>query len=424
MVFVLFPDLPHPILVLLGEQGTGKSTAARIISSWIDPSPAQLRSSPRDIEQFAVSLSASHVAAFDNMSEIRGWLSDAMCRAVTGDAMVRRRLYSNDELSVLAYRRVIMLNGIVLGALRGDLAERVLRCDLGTITDGGRRQDSDVLDAWHKVHPRALGALLDVAAEVLSVLPHVHLGRLPRMADFARVLKAVDQVRGTRALDTYLGMAGNLAEDVVEDDVVASAIRSFVTRNGAWTGTSGELVDKITAPEPRPKDWPASGQVMAGILKRTAPVFRSVGIEVRYNDGKRPRTWTLEAESREDSHESDGSVKVTDEPSDEGTRASEVPTLVRHSGQGTLEGDGASDMALTRESVARATPVTSNPPISRLAPEPSRMVEEEQGAAPEAWTYEAAAPCAGCGGLAYGRDSSSVPRHPGCDVETHEGLSG
>jgi hypothetical protein len=48
----------------------------------------------------------------DNISGIPDWLSDALCRAVTGDGMVRRRLYENDDLTVLAFRRVVALTSI------------------------------------------------------------------------------------------------------------------------------------------------------------------------------------------------------------------------------------------------------------------------------------------------------------------------
>jgi hypothetical protein len=40
------PDLPAPILLLAGEQGTGKSTAARLFVDTVDPGPAPLRTAP------------------------------------------------------------------------------------------------------------------------------------------------------------------------------------------------------------------------------------------------------------------------------------------------------------------------------------------------------------------------------------------
>jgi hypothetical protein len=98
LVAALVPDIAHPIPLLVGEQGTGKqgtgkSTTARLLSRLVDPSPAELRSAPRDLEQWAVAAAGSWLVVLDNISGIPDWLSDALCRAVTGDGMVRRRLY-------------------------------------------------------------------------------------------------------------------------------------------------------------------------------------------------------------------------------------------------------------------------------------------------------------------------------------------
>jgi hypothetical protein len=43
-----------------------------------------------------------------------------------------------------------------------------------------------------------LGALLDLTAEVLATLPTVQLGELPRMADFACILEALNRIRRLR----------------------------------------------------------------------------------------------------------------------------------------------------------------------------------------------------------------------------------
>ena len=51
LVAALLPGIPHPVVLLTGEQGTGKSTATARLASIIDPSPAQLRKPPRDLEQ-------------------------------------------------------------------------------------------------------------------------------------------------------------------------------------------------------------------------------------------------------------------------------------------------------------------------------------------------------------------------------------
>jgi putative DNA primase/helicase len=48
LVAALRPHGPFPILVVNGEQGTGKSVFSRIVRSLIDPSAAPIRAMPKD----------------------------------------------------------------------------------------------------------------------------------------------------------------------------------------------------------------------------------------------------------------------------------------------------------------------------------------------------------------------------------------
>jgi hypothetical protein len=163
LVAELMPRLPHPVVLLTGEQGTGKTTATARLASIIDPSPAQVRKQPRDVESWTTAAAGSWVVALDNLSSIPDWLSDALCRASTGDGDVRRRLYTDGDLHVIAFRRAPILNGIDVGAVRGDLADRLVHLALERIPDRRRRRDEVMAAEWQQAHPAALGALLNLA---------------------------------------------------------------------------------------------------------------------------------------------------------------------------------------------------------------------------------------------------------------------
>jgi len=274
LVAALLPDLPHPIAALVGEQGTGKSTASRMLAGLLDPSPAQLRKPPRDVEGWTTAAAGSWVVGVDNLSTIPAWWSDSLCRAVTGDGDVRRRLYSDADLTVFAFRRVVLLNGIDLGGVRDDLAERLLTVELHRITE--RRYDADLTAAWEDAHPRILGALVDLAAQVLKALPDVVLPDPPRMADFARILAAADQITGSTGLATYGRLASDLAADAVTSDPVLRRITERVT--AAWEGKAGELLDLLGDADPEHRrEWPQSGRAMTSLLRRRAPSLRRLG---------------------------------------------------------------------------------------------------------------------------------------------------
>jgi hypothetical protein len=70
LVAALCPGLPCPILVVNGEQGAGKSTACRIISSLIDPRTSALRGVPRDVRDLVAAARNSWLVCFDNLSRL------------------------------------------------------------------------------------------------------------------------------------------------------------------------------------------------------------------------------------------------------------------------------------------------------------------------------------------------------------------
>ena len=297
LVAAFLPDLPHPILAMRGEQGSGKSKAAQLVIGLVDPSGAPKRTAPRDLKAWATQAFNSWALCLDNVSTISDWLSDALCRAVTGDGVVDRALYSDDDVVVLEFRRVIALTTIDAGALAGDLAERLVTLELHTIPDHKRREETELDAAYKDAHPAILAGCFDLLAEVLAVLPDVELTSRPRMADFARVLAAVDKVTGWTTLDTYRAAARDSVSDVLDGDLFARALIEMVQERGEWLGTASELLAAVPTPERPPKSWPKDATRASGQVKRLAPALRTIGIEVddsrRGPAPKRPRLLEL-----------------------------------------------------------------------------------------------------------------------------------
>ncbi|MDQ3104925.1 MAG: hypothetical protein M3Q87_06840, partial [Actinomycetota bacterium] len=317
LVAALMPELPHPVLLLRGEHGTAKSSAARLVTSLLDRCASRLRTAPRNVEDWAVAAAGSWVTCLDNVSDLQHWLQDAICRAVTGDGMLRRQLFTDSDVSVLAFRRVVALTSVDPGALNGDLADRLLTVELDRISEDSRASEEDLNACWAKVHPRALGGLLHVAVNVLRVLPTVRRSGLPRMADFARVLLAVDEVTGSSGYSTYTEQASRTAETVAASDSVAIAIVEQIS--SPWEGSASDLLKLLTVDKP-PRDWPSTPSGMGGRLTKSAPTLRTLGwtVEKLPRIGK-TRHWRIEPteESPAGDDADDGDVSDTsDRPGD------------------------------------------------------------------------------------------------------------
>lgn len=279
LIGALLADTPHPILTLTGQQGTAKTTAATLILSLIDPSPASMQSQPRSEEDWAVSAFNAYGIGLDNISRMAPWFQDALCKAVTGAALVRRERYSDDSISVLKFRRPIVITTIDPGALQGDVADRLLLIELQPIDKKHRLTDSEIAAAADSIRARTLGALLELLVKVLEALPTTTLVEKERMADFSLMLSALDRVTGWSTLPDYLASTTTAARDVVEGDSFAAALGELVRSRGSWEGTCSELLAEFGESR-HPIDWPKTPRAVSARLSRLTPALAATGIEV------------------------------------------------------------------------------------------------------------------------------------------------
>jgi hypothetical protein len=290
LVAALAGRSPYPALEVTGEQGSAKSTMTAALRFFVDPNAAPIRSLPREERDLFVTASNAHVLAFDNVSSLPYWLSDALCRLSTGGGWSCRQLYTDSDEVIFDGTRPMVMNGIVDFVDRPDLADRTIRIVLTAIAENIRRPETSLWSAVERARPRILGALLDMVAFGLRELPEVRLERLPRMADFALWMTACEGAvwkRGT-FLRAFEANRREMVENVLEGDPVTAAVRSLMDACGRWRGTAtgllealAEHVDEGTR---KSRGWPSTPRALSARLRRGATFLRKVGIETRFDD--------------------------------------------------------------------------------------------------------------------------------------------
>jgi hypothetical protein len=251
------PKGPYPILIVNGEQGSIKTGTIKLARRLVDPAKVEVAKPPKSEDDLIIAAKSQWLAAYDNLSSMDEDLADGLCRLATGAGLQTRKLYTDDEQSLIQACRSVALNGIPDIASRGDLADRAVVLTALAIADEARREEAEIDQTFTAAAPAILAALLDgvVAGLKGRAAAAAATRRKPRMADFAVFSYAAASAfgwTGEEFLEAYEANRMTRVERVVEADPVAEAILRLVIR-----GRSGER-DELAA----------RGKAVVGLLGR------------------------------------------------------------------------------------------------------------------------------------------------------------
>lgn len=296
LITALIPDIPRPIVVLHGDQGSGKSFAARVLGGLVDPSEAPLVRAKEEAE-LVQGLAHHYVAILDNLSFLPESLSDLLSRAVTGEGFTKRQLYTDEEDVTFTYRRWIILSGIALVITKPDLLDRPIIFELERMPDDMRHEERVLWQRFHEQRPRLFGAQLDALAGAIREYAGVTLHRLPRMADFGRWAVAVDRGLGEGAEQFALDFSENVQrqnEEAIAGSPTATVLLAFFETRTEWEGQAHELLGDLQHQAEvlgfHRRQFPGSASSLSRKLREVRPSLKSLGLEIVFNTHHHPRT--------------------------------------------------------------------------------------------------------------------------------------
>ncbi len=307
LVSAFRPRGPYTILILNGEQGSAKSTLARLTRQLIDPCVAMVRQPSKDIRDIMISATNAWVVSFDNLSSLSTELSNGLCSLVTGGGYSTRALYTDDEEKHFEAARPVILNGIEDLGVRADLMDRAIVLSLPAIPDGSRRTEDELNHDFEQACPRILGALLDAVSVGLRRFHQVRPPQVFRMADVTRWVCAAEPGLGLAEGAFLKAYAANRAEvnlATIECSPIGPAILYLMKITSEYRGSAGELLKELNGAKSefenlwRDNDWPRNPRVLSHQLRQLLPALRQQGVLVSFPRGSKKRLIVIRRQSK------------------------------------------------------------------------------------------------------------------------------
>lgn len=229
------PEIPHVGTVLHGGAGHIKSMTEILTRKLIDPSSVEYNALPSKgkLTSLIQILEQHYYTVFDNLGDIDSETSDIFCRAITGAAFQLRKLFTDDEAYLRAYKRVINTNGINIPGDKPDFLDRVNVFEVPYVPMSKRRSETEVKAEFQQDAPDILAAILETLVKAIKKYSEIKLERLPRMADFTLWGCAVSEALGipyTKFINAYYQNMLNVKGDVVKSRLTGQLLIDILDR--------------------------------------------------------------------------------------------------------------------------------------------------------------------------------------------------
>lgn len=288
-IAALVPGFPHPIPNFHGPKGAAKTSAAMALRRLVDPSAMEVLSFPSNVRELVQILSHHYFAPFDNISSLSDEISDVLCRAVTGEGVSKRALYSDDDDIIYRFKRCAAFTGINVAAQKPDLLDRSLLIGLERIAPGERLEQVALWADFEEACPHVMGGMFTTLSRAMAIFPSIQLNNMPRMADFARWGEAISQALGQEPGEFIEAYNKNLQaqnEEVLGSHPVAAALVKFMEGRPEWHGVASDLLPELTPIaeklriDIKARTWPKAANALTRRLNEVVANLAEAGIKI------------------------------------------------------------------------------------------------------------------------------------------------
>ncbi len=299
LVSTLIQNIPRFGLFLTGTHGSSKTTLLKMFKKIIDPTVSGVQQFPSKTDDLVLSLSQQYYAAYDNQSFLDQENSDILCQFITGSNYTKRKLFTDEDQTIIRLFGNVAINGINLVATKPDLLSRSLLIDLDPIEESKRLSEKELWASFDSDLPYILGGIF----KTLSIA----LQKKKSLKKMDKTYRMADAVEWGRAIAVALGYTENefiealdhniqaLNEKAIDENSLASVVINFMAGKNIASASPTRWFEDLKNEAIKHKidirnlSWLKAPNYLSRELKVLQPTLKRAGILVEHKRSNKER---------------------------------------------------------------------------------------------------------------------------------------
>ena len=191
IVQMIWPDTKYHFYthtLIKGKPGTGKTTAADLMTLIVDPVNDIDRGDMKSLskEDLGYKLINQGVLQLDNVSVLKEDVSDTLCKISSKDSSTSRKLYAQGESYSVTVHGPVIITGVDMKGGKADFYTRVLTLKPKPVTKAESKKD--LIAKLEKCKPEILHMVFSLISAAMKNIDHIALIPSPsRLIDLVKI---------------------------------------------------------------------------------------------------------------------------------------------------------------------------------------------------------------------------------------------